>query len=351
MELLGISCKKHVVVDTNIILNRPNTINELTELCDFVYVPQTVISELNYLKDRGNQSRKQLAGLCMNKISNLKEKLVVGGESNSGANNDDKILNYALEIAKNNPSDTVYLLSDDKDFKLKNKGKAGNFKVIESRDFDSVFKASEYNTARSQRFFDFVNRGDIQNLKKYDLTGVDVNYVDVATGETPLICAVRKKPKEFMEIIKFLISLPSIDLNRVDNKKYGFPPLSHALQMHRIDIVQLLLENGANVNAPSENEKNPYNTPLMIAAWNGWKGKLDEVKLLLENGACINQQDKGNGFTALIKAAFKDNVEIVQYLLDAGADATICSFSGKTALDYAYEKNFKEIIEILRQKG
>jgi ankyrin repeat protein len=83
----------------------------------------------------------------------------------------------------------------------------------------------------------------------------------------------------------------------------------------------------------------------MIAAWSG---KVEEVAMLVKYGACINQQDKGNGFTALIKAVFNNNIDVVRYLISKGADATVSSFERKTALDYAYEKNHQEIIKILK---
>ena len=345
-ELLDVDCRKHIIVDTSIILNCPNILNDLKECCDFVYVPQPVISELNFQKDHGSPSRKKLASLCMTKLSNMKDENFIVGKtvSNSKAgNNDDMIFYYAVEIAQKNSSDTVYLFSNDKDFKLKDCDKIKNLKVIESKDFDSLFRPTIFNTARSQRFFDLVRRNAMQQLQEYDLTGVDINYIDIESGYTPLIQAIRKKQ---IDLIKFLLALPRIDVNRVDNKKYCIPPISHALQIHRLDIVQLLLENGANINEPSMNEKNPYNTPLMIAAWGG---KLEEVRLLVENGACLNQQDKGNGFTALIKSVYQNNIEITKYLLDRGADATIFSFEKKTALDYAYDKNFHEIIDILKK--
>jgi tryptophanase len=45
---------------------------------------------------------------------------------------------------------------------------------------------------------------------------------------------------------------------------------------------------------------------------------------------------------------FKGNIDIVKYLLEQGADKGVFSFEKKTALDYAYEKNHKEIIELLK---
>ena len=125
-ELLEINCRKRIIVDTNIILNCPNILNDLNECCDFVYIPQPVIRELNFQKDNGNPSRRKLAGLCMTKITNLKsEKFIVSEnvDNSKARNNDDKIFYYALNLAEKHKSDTVYLLSNDKDFKLKNKEK------------------------------------------------------------------------------------------------------------------------------------------------------------------------------------------------------------------------------------
>ena len=57
-------------------------------------------------------------------------------------------------------------------------------------------------------------------------------------------------------------------------------------------------------------------TPLMQAADDG---DIDQVRALLRNGADVNEA-KGSGHTALMLAASRDNLEIVQTLLRAGAN-------------------------------
>ena len=101
-------------------------------------------------------------------------------------------------------------------------------------------------------------------------------------------------------------------------------------------MVGILIENGANVNAPSRNKDNFFNTPLMIAAWHG---NYDVANLLIRNGACLNQQDQKNGFTALTKAVFSKSADIVELLLESGADRSILSFECMTALNYAEKMN------------
>lgn len=352
-ELVAIGVKKYIIVDTNIILNCPNIVKTLPVVCDSVYIPGVVVDELNYQKDHGSEQKKKLASLCMSNLQDMKEThkdtfTIVECPDNEKIN-DERIFALALKIAGQNSSNVVYILTNDKYFSLKDTGKANNLKVIGSRDFDHIFRhESLFNIALSQKFYVAVKNKDVDSAKGLSDKNVDVNFVDGRSGFTPLIQAIRNRD---YRMTQFLLSLSQIDINAVDNWKYHFPPISHAIQMKHRGLVELLINNGANVNEPSRNDKNPYNTPLMIASWDG---KLDMVELLVENGACINQADKGNGFTALIKAVWQNHPDIVRYLLEHNADRTICSFKAKTALDIAYEKNsgnrYKEIIELLDEE-
>ncbi len=344
MELLELSYKTHLVLDTNIILNCPYILNSLTTFCDFVYVPSTVVKELNHQKDHANEQKRKVAGMCIHKILELKsDRFIICEEELKAGTNDDKIFEFVKQLAKKHVNDMVYLMTNDVDFKLKPVGTVTNLKVITSSEFDGIFKQNvNYNIAKSQKFFELVAKGNLAKVKEFDIDGIDINYVDTRSGYTPLIQAIRDRN---YQMIEYLLTLPNININSVDNKKFGFPPLSHAVQMHEFGIMRTLIDNGANVNEPSTNDKNPFNTPLMIAAWGG---RLESVQLLVESGACVNQQDKGNGFTPLIKAVFKGNIDIVKYLLEQGADKGVFSYERKTALDYAYEKNHQEIIEILK---
>ncbi len=338
---------KRIVIDTNIILNCPQLLRSLKGYCDMVHIPRTVIRELNYQKDRGDNQRRTLASFCLGMLIELKnENFIIDDNYVDGANNDDKIWGTAIGIAEENPDDIVYFLSNDKDFKLKNTAGINNLKVIDSKEFDIEFKDSKFfNIQQTQKFFDAVKKRNIDYARKLLAPMVNVNYVESEFGYTPLIRAVRNRD---IKMIEWLLSIPEVDINLVDEKKYKFPPISHAIQIDNTQIVRLLINYGANVNEPSLNDRNYYNTPLMIASWGG---NLELVKILVESGACINQVDKGNGFTALIKAVFKNQPRIVKYLLERNADKTICSFEKMTALDYAYSKNengnYEEIITLL----
>ena len=76
------------------------------------------------------------------------------------------------------------------------------------------------------------------------------------------------------------------------------------------------------------------------------------VKLLCENGADVNQTNKF-GETILFHACSKNKVELVQIVLDLGADVNTKSSSGfkDTALGIACKKENVEIVKLLIDAG
>lgn len=341
-DILNPARETRVVVDTNIIVNRLQGLRYIVDLCDHVHLPRVVVEEINYQKDHStqNQVRATASRAEAEILRLLREGSVTIEETPEGryGNNDDKIYGIAESLAIGHINDMVYLLTNDKDFLLKGSREIDNLKVVTSDEFDEIFHKDDGYVARdSQAFFRAVKSGDLQEAKRrLDHGHVDVNYVDQASGNTPLHQAIEIRDRyKRTAMIRFLLERPRIDVNKCDQGKNEIPPISRAVQKRNRGIVQDLITAGANVNEPSSSRvKNPYNTPLMIAAW---QGSLDLVQLLVENGACINQQDRGNGFTALIKATFKNHAEIVRYLLDMSADTTIHSWEKKTALDYNEE--------------
>ncbi|MDD5613821.1 MAG: ankyrin repeat domain-containing protein [Candidatus Omnitrophica bacterium] len=81
------------------------------------------------------------------------------------------------------------------------------------------------------------------------------------------------------------------------------------------------------------------------------KGNLDMIKILLENGADINSQDDMMGWTPLISAANKGNNEAVKLLIDRGAIIDAADTAGYTALIYAATAGYKDTVELLVKSG
>lgn len=75
--------------------------------------------------------------------------------------------------------------------------------------------------------------------------------------------------------------------------------------------------------------------------------RVNIVKHLLDEGYC-NVNDTSVGMTALMFAARDSTQEMVQLLLDYEANKNIVSSDGKTAYDYAVDRGFMELAELLK---
>jgi ankyrin repeat protein len=107
-------------------------------------------------------------------------------------------------------------------------------------------------------------------------------------------------------------------------KEYGNNAFFQAAADGRTDVVDAMLESGTDVNSTNEAGV----TALMRAR--------DESTFdaLMRGGADVSKRDKA-GATALIWASLYGRVELVKRLIAAGANASIATNNGKTALDLA----------------
>lgn len=109
----------------------------------------------------------------------------------------------------------------------------------------------------------------------------------------------------------------------------GYSPLQLACFFHQPGVARYLIEQGADVNAPSANAQQVR--PLHSAA----AARSSElVALLLEKGADINAA-QANGFTALHAAAHQGDEVLIKMLLEKGADINAIAHDGTTPMDQA----------------
>ena len=76
-------------------------------------------------------------------------------------------------------------------------------------------------------------------------------------------------------------------------------------------------------------------------------GHAELVRLLLERGARVNARS-GTGRTALHLAAEEGHADVVRVLVDSGADVSIRDGRGKTAADRARREGEGACAELLR---
>ncbi|KAI1279211.1 Glycerophosphoryl diester phosphodiesterase family-domain-containing protein [Xylaria sp. FL0933] len=97
------------------------------------------------------------------------------------------------------------------------------------------------------------------------------------------------------------------------------------------------------------NRKSIYgSTALHLAARDG---KVDMIALLLQAGANINATDHPRGWTPLSEAAVNGWAEVVQHLVEHGADSTITDSMGWTAKELAIYRGHLAVAELLHSTG
>lgn len=120
--------------------------------------------------------------------------------------------------------------------------------------------------------------------------------------------------------------------------------LLHIAAYHgRLEVVQYLVANGAQLNKQADN----HWTPLHGAAC---YGHFEVVRYLVSNGAQKEVQDD-DGLTPLHLAALRGRLEIVKYLIAEGAQVNKQCKYGTTPLHKAAQHGHFEVVKHLVEKG
>ncbi|WP_148223867.1 ankyrin repeat domain-containing protein [Spirochaeta thermophila] len=123
----------------------------------------------------------------------------------------------------------------------------------------------------------------------------------------------------------------------------GVPALCHAVRVRSLEVVNLLLAHGADVNAVSGDRGN---TAIMDAAADGNR---EIVVRLLQEDPDLDVQSK-NGQTALILAIGQGALDIAELLVDRGADVTLRDSLGMTARRYAELFRYHDLARKIKER-
>jgi len=113
----------------------------------------------------------------------------------------------------------------------------------------------------------------------------------------------------------------------------GLTPLMWACRNRQTSIVEFLLDRGATVHDRNTQNANGDggNTALWFTAQGAFPGTVPIAGLLIAHGAEINAQCE-HGTTPFYMAVAWVHMELVQFLLEHGADPSVPNATGKTPL-------------------
>jgi hypothetical protein len=166
---------------------------------------------------------------------------------------------------------------------------------------------------------------------------------------TPLVAALAGKHFQTAEFLRLSGADPNVQGYK------GNTSLHSAACYGNVEMVQVLLNLGADVNIPNENSWTPLNyIPVGPAGYDkvpNYRQSLANIaQLLLDRGADINARND-DGRTPLHTTSDMGRIEVVRVLLERGANVDAEDRKGKTPLSLAKEEGYDEIIKLLSEYG
>ena len=183
--------------------------------------------------------------------------------------------------------------------------------------------------------------------------------VALKLGETPLMAAARSGDVRTVE--QLLADGADVDARE---RERGQSALMWAVAQQHADVARMLIRNGADLDARTkvyhqlENTAGNTNTsgnfrmarggstPLLFAARNG---DVESAKVLLDAGANVNDA-AASGAAALVVAAHSGHGPLAIYLLEQRADPNAAG-AGYTALHAAVLRSQTELVNVLLDHG
>ena len=226
--------------------------------------------------------------------------------------------------------------------------------------------------------------GNLEMVRQCIAEGADLEAVDTSEqGRAALGIAASKG---YLDVVRLLLA-SGADPNGPVQSEHG--PLQDAVLSADAEMVQVLFEHGAKVNATDARERHALSsavfqsdidpekslgtivrlliamgsdiehtdswekTPLYIASEHEPPNAaaLEVMRILLEAGADCNVRVGDDAWTPLTAATEERNVEAVRLLVEAGADVNLIYDHGDTAWNQARRWGYSEIAALLEKAG
>jgi ankyrin repeat protein len=181
----------------------------------------------------------------------------------------------------------------------------------------------------------------------------DGAYFDSMDGPDHVLLPIAAKEGQ-LAIVQLLLDAgadvnSTMDGRAPDREFSEAPALLHAAAWGHLDVVELLLANGAK---PNEAEASFGEVPLHYAAH---YNHADIVNALLDNGAAVDVRRQGDGTTPFHWAIINNSIEAAEALIDGGAHVNLveeqAGLSPLILLFSSTQVNVNDTIRLLLDAG
>ena len=180
-------------------------------------------------------------------------------------------------------------------------------------------------------------KGALDTVKMLVKAGARVSATDDA-GDT---CLALAAIDGHTETVRYLVGLPEVDVNRM---AHGHTALLLTAEEKHADVVEVLIDAGADIETKDVDEC----SPLLVASR---LGSLDIVKMLVKAGAGVCVTDEG-GDTCLALAAAGGHTEAVRTLLCMPeVDVNHANDMATTSLHCAVLEKHADVVQVLVDAG
>jgi ankyrin repeat protein len=169
-----------------------------------------------------------------------------------------------------------------------------------------------------------------------------MKYVIIVASALVLVnCTPKKSVKTHTSPVP-LVYAPAQHMGRAPNTA-DEQKLFAAIKNNDLATLRAVVESGVNINCLSQDEGR---TPIILAILDN---RIDAVKYLLNMGADPAISD--NWGNAICSAALYHRPEIMQLLMDSGADPNTKTKDGTPVLLFAVSENHVETVKVLIAAG
>ncbi|KAL2006461.1 hypothetical protein VTN00DRAFT_9129 [Thermoascus crustaceus] len=184
--------------------------------------------------------------------------------------------------------------------------------IFTPRKYSVSTDPSEHYSQEPSSLLEAVKKGNIQVIRNLLLEHADTEKSD-HRGMTPLLLAAKGKKTNIIQLL-----LPVSRVHATD--KMGWTVLHHALcGMGKEDMIDSIVEHGADVNAKDNNEATPLHYCVKY-------GKKEAAGILLRNGADVHARDRA-GQDAAMLAVKKKNFDFIELFYHAGVNFDLAVLS------------------------